>query len=163
MSNEYLVTKVNENLSDHFTFWEMIRSDKAARKGIDNYPPEEYVLRLRLLCDHILEPVREHYGIPFRPNSGYRSKRVNKLVGGSKNSKHITAEAVDFEVPGISNYELAQWCRRNLSEYDVIILECYTHGIENSGWVHASRLFSGNNRRLTFTYDGKKYTSGLWK
>lgn len=160
--SNYLVTSVNENLTDHFTLWEMFRSDVAARYGIDNRPPEEYVSKLRRICEKILEPARVHYGIPFRPNSGYRCEKLNKKVRGSKHSQHLVAEAVDFEIPSVSNYSLAVWLRQNLSHYDQIILECYTRGESNSGWVHVSlKMFNEQNRRQSLTYDGKKYVNGL--
>jgi hypothetical protein len=45
--------------------------------------------------------------------------------------------AADIEIPGVPNHELAQWISENLS-YTQLILEFYTLGVPDSGWVHVS-------------------------
>lgn len=150
-----------EKLSPHFTLGELIRSATADREGIDNTPPAEYIPKLRRLCVEILEPVRAQFGKPFAPNSGYRGVELNKAVGGSERSQHCKAEAVDIEVRGVSNYDLAVWIRDNL-KYDQVILENYRPGEPNSGWVHVSLKDEGEtNRELALTYSGGQYTQGL--
>ena len=146
-------------LSKHFSLYEMIRSETAARKDIDNTPPEDLVPRLRDICVQILEAVRLHYGVPIRPNSGYRSPELNKAVGGSAKSQHCKGEAVDIEIAGVSNYELAAWIKDNLI-FDQLILECYTPGIALSGWVHVSYK-AGANRNRVMTYSNRVYQPGL--
>lgn len=151
----------NENLSTHFTLGELTRSETAERHGIDNTPPEEYLPKLRRLCEKVLEPARAHFGRPFRPNSGYRSPELNQKIGGSERSQHCRAEAVDFEIPGLSNYDLAVWIRDNL-EFDQLILECYRPGEPNSGWVHVSLKEQGEeNRNAVLTYSNGTYSNGL--
>lgn len=153
--------KYTDNLSDHFTYYELIRSETAARLQIDNHPPPEYVPRLRRLATHILEPVRAHFDRPFRPNSGYRSRQLNRAIGSSDTSQHILAQAVDIEIPGVSNHELATWIRDHLI-YDKLILECYRQGTPNSGWVHISvQPYPTDNRRQTLTYADGRYLAGL--
>ncbi|SDH27861.1 D-Ala-D-Ala carboxypeptidase family metallohydrolase [Nitrosomonas sp. Nm132] len=157
-SNEHLSRK----LSPHFTLDELIHSDKAIELGIDNTPPVEVLSGLILLCEKILEPVRAHYGKPFRPNSGYRSPALNKAIpGSSKTSQHMLGQAVDFEVPGVSNYDLACWVKDNLI-FDQLILENYTSGIPSSGWVHVS-LKPDQNRMQCLTIKGKNKQQGLIK
>jgi len=142
-------------LSPHFTLRELIHSDKAIELGIDNTPPAEVIDRLKIVCCRILEPVRDHYGVESVPNSGYRSPKLNRAVGGSKTSRHVTGQAVDFEVPGVSNYDLAKWMAISLT-YDQLILEHYTPGDRHSGWVHCS-IVSGQNRMQCLTIgDGFK-------
>ncbi|WP_185964331.1 D-Ala-D-Ala carboxypeptidase family metallohydrolase [Aliikangiella marina] len=153
--------QLSEKLSPHFTLRELIRSDTAARKGIDNSPPPELVPKLKRLCVEVLEPIRTHYNVPFSPNSGYRSKALNDAIGGSARSQHCLAEAVDIEVIGISNYELANWIRRNLA-FDQLILECYQPGDPASGWVHVSIKDNDQAYRgKVLTYSDKKYHDGL--
>ncbi len=151
----------NDKLSDHFCLGELIFSETAARKHIDNTPPADIEANLIRLCEHILEPVRQHYGKPFRPNSCYRGPELNSAVGGSAKSQHCKGEAVDIEVPGVSNYDLAKWIEQNL-EFDQLILECYRSGEPTSGWVHVSLKPPGlTNRKQALTYSNRKYTSGL--
>ncbi len=150
-----------EKLSEHFTFGELIRSETAERKGIDNTPPDNLIPKLRHLSTAILEPVRLHFGNPFRPNSGYRSPDLNKEIGGASKSQHCKAEAVDIEIPGVSNYDLAVWIKDNL-EFDKVILECYRPGEPSSGWVHVSLKNEGEvNRGVALTYSNRSFSEGL--
>ena len=151
----------NEKLSDHFTLGELIRSETAERKGIDNTPPDEIIPKLKRFCTQILEPVRAHFGRPFRPNSGFRSEELNQAVGGSSKSQHCKGEAVDIEIPGVSNYDLAVWIKDNLT-FDQVILECYHPGEPSSGWVHVSLKPEGlDNRMVALTYANRTFTQGL--
>jgi zinc D-Ala-D-Ala carboxypeptidase len=50
------------NLSRNFTLQELIKSDTAIRKGIDNNPNADQVEKLKLLCERVLQPVRDHFG-----------------------------------------------------------------------------------------------------
>lgn len=125
------------NLSANFTLKELTRSDTADRLGIDNTPDDEQIESLRLLCENILQPVRDHFGKPVKINSGFRCSALNQATGGSATSDHCKGQACDFEIDGVSNPDLAQWIADNL-KYTQLILEFYTQGQPNSGWVHAS-------------------------
>jgi len=130
-------------LSEHFTLAEFTRSDVATRLGIDNTPDDTHLRNMKLLCEKVLEPVRVHFGKPVRINSGYRSMALNMAINPmtttiDRLSKHCLGQAADFEIDGVSNYEVAAWCRDNLPEYHQIILEFYVPGQPNSGWVHVS-------------------------
>lgn len=125
------------NLSANFTLKELTKSDTATRLGIDNTPNDEALENLKLLCEKVLQPVREHFGKSVTVNSGYRSPESNAAVGGSKTSDHCKGQAADIEIDGLPNPELAQWIMDNL-DYTQLILEFYTQGQPNSGWVHVS-------------------------
>lgn len=146
-------------LSEHFNLRELTRSQTAARLGIYNLPSADVVNRLRDLCVQVLEPVRLHFMTPIMPDSGYRSQALNEAIGGAKTSQHCKGEAVDFEVPYVSNYDLAAWIRDNLT-FDQLILECYIVGKPHSGWVHVSYK-AGANRNEVLTYTGGRYLPGL--
>ena len=124
------------NLSRNFTLSELIKSDTAIRKGINNNPNAEQIEKLKLLCENILQPVRDHFG-RVKVTSGFRSVELCTAIGSSANSQHAKAEAADFECPGVDNAELADWIHKNLP-YDQLILEFYTPGEPNSGWIHCS-------------------------
>ena len=125
------------NLSANFTLKELTKSDTATRLGLDNTPDEATIENLKLLCQEILQPIREHFGKSVTVNSGFRSPESNAAVGGSKTSDHCLGRAADIEIDGIPNPELAQWIMDNL-DYTQLILEFYTQGQPNSGWVHVS-------------------------
>jgi len=127
------------NLSANFTLKELTKSDTATRLGIDNTPDEATIENLKALCENVLQPVREHFGKSVTVNSGYRSPELNSspAVGGSKTSDHCKGMAADIEIAGIANADLAQWIMDNC-DYTQLILEFYTQGIPDSGWVHVS-------------------------
>ena len=125
-------------LSRNFSLQELIKSDTAIRKGIDNNPNADQIEKLKALCEHILQPVRDHFG-RVKVTSGYRSPELCSAIGSSVNSQHAKAEAADFECIGVDNAELADWINQNLP-YDQLICEFYTPGEPNSGWIHCSYI-----------------------
>jgi putative chitinase len=148
-------------LTEHFTLAEMIVSPTAKRLGIPNTPTAEHIENMRYCCEKILEPVRAKFG-PVTINSSYRAPLVNKAVGGSATSQHVNGQAIDFEVKGVDNKTVADWVADNL-EFDQVILEFYSAGDKNSGWVHASIKKAGGNRRQRLIASkskagGTKYT-----
>jgi zinc D-Ala-D-Ala carboxypeptidase len=117
----------------------------------------------KLLAEKVLQPLRDHYGVGIKVNSGYRSPDVNAAVGGSRTSDHCKGQAADIEIAGIPNATLAQYIKDSL-QYTQLILEFYTPGVPDSGWVHVS--YDSNNLKcqaLTATKkDGKTvYLNGL--
>ena len=125
------------NLTANFSLHEMTKSETALRLDIDNTPGEAETDALRLLCEKVLQPVRDHFGKGVKVNSGFRSSETNQATGGSKSSDHVKGQAADIEIPGVANADLAQWIMDNL-DYTQLILEFYTPGIPDSGWVHVS-------------------------
>ena len=138
------------NLSRNFSLQELIKSDTAIRKGIDNNPNADQVEKLKALCENILQPVRDHFG-RVKVTSGYRSPELCTAIGSSVNSQHAKAEAADFEVMGTDNAELADWIKDNLP-YDQLILEYYTPGEPNSGWIHCSYIPEGSRAQFMHAY-----------
>jgi hypothetical protein len=124
-------------LTANFSLHEMCKSETAIRMGYDNVPDEEATENLRLLCEKVLQPIRDHYGKGVKVNSGFRSIETNQATGGSSKSDHVRGQAADIEIPSVPNAELAQWIMYNL-DYTQLILEFYTQGIPDSGWVHVS-------------------------
>ena len=149
-------------LSTNFTLEEFTRSQTAIRQNIDNTPTEEHIENMQLLCEMVLQPVREHFG-PIAINSGYRGVVLNKTIGGSFKSQHCQGQAADIECPGTGNRHVADWISDNCT-FDQLILEFHTPGIPDSGWVHVS-FNRGSNRmqRLrAVKEDGKTvYKNGL--
>lgn len=136
-------------LSKNFTLTEFTKSQTAERMGIDNTPNEEHLSNAVALFENIVQPVRDHFGVTTI-NSGYRGPALNKAVGGSASSQHCNGEAVDIEVPGLANYDLAKWIETNLS-YDQLILEAAKKDDPAAGWVHVSFKKDGNNRGQSLT------------
>ena len=153
-------------LTTNFSLHELTKSETALRNDLDNTPGEAETENLRLLCEKVLQPVRDHFGKGVKVNSGFRSLVVNAAAGGvqgAKPSDHTRGMAADIEIPGVANADLAQWIMDNL-DYTQLILEFYTPGIPDSGWVHVS--YDPNNlkkQELTATKVAGKtqYLPGL--
>lgn len=124
-------------LTSNFSLVELTHSDTAVKKGLDNTPTEAVIANLKTLAEKVLQPVREHYGKSVKVNSGYRAPEVNASVGGSKTSDHCKGMAADIEIVGVANADLAQYIKDTL-QFTQVILEFYTQGIPDSGWVHVS-------------------------
>jgi uncharacterized protein YcbK (DUF882 family) len=152
------------NLSRNFTLQELTKSDIAIRKGINNNPNAEQVEKLKLLCENILQPVRDRFG-RVQVTSGFRSPELCIAIGSSIDSQHTKAEAADFECPGVDNAEVADWIHQNL-DWDQLIVEYYTPGEPNSGWIHCSHVQKNPRKMFLHAYklEGKtKYKPILGK
>ena len=125
------------NLTKNFTLSEMLKSETALRHDMDNTPTQDVISNLQALAVNVLQPVREHFAKGIKVNSGYRSPDVNAKVGGSRTSDHCQGMAADIEIPGVPNHELAEYIAKNY-KFTQVILEFYTQGIPDSGWVHVS-------------------------
>jgi hypothetical protein len=150
-------------LTKNFSLAEMVKSETALRHGMENNPGPDELNNLLNLCANVLQPIRDHYQKGVKVNSGYRSPDVNAKVGGSRTSDHTRGMAADIEIPGVANADLASYIRDNL-QFTQLILEFYTPGVPDSGWVHVS--YDGKDLKkqvLTATRkDGKTvYLPGL--
>ena len=150
-------------LTTNFSLAEMIRSDTALRLDLPNTPSQEQITNMQDLAFNVLQKVRDHFAKGVKVNSGFRHPDVNAKVGGSKTSDHCKGMAADIEIPGVANADLAQWIVDNC-DFRQVILEFYTPGIPDSGWVHVSYNPADNKKQaLTATKkDGKTvYLPGL--
>ena len=113
------------NLSPHFTLEEMLHSETAEKKKIENRINAVEVNNLMRLCTKVLEPLRDHFHQPIHINSGFRCQALNAAVGGAKNSYHTKGRAVDIPMhPGWLAY-----IRDHLSHVELI----------NEGtWIHVA-------------------------
>lgn len=94
----------------YFSIAEFLRSDAADKHQISNMPADEELLavlnNINALVNNVLDPLRAMIGHPIIITSGYRSQRVNELVGGSKTSQHLTGQAADFRVQGYTPQQM---------------------------------------------------------
>jgi len=129
------------NLSPHFTLEEMVISETASRKGINNTPSAAVIENMRVLCG-VLEEVRRLLGQPILITSGYRSAALNKAIGGSTTSAHQHGLAADFIAPPLTPLEVCLQIEASDIGFDQLIYE-YT-------WTHFG-LRKENMRRQTLT------------
>ena len=124
---------------------ELLFSETATRLGIDNTPTDQILINLQTLIYEVIEPIINQFG-DIKITSGYRSPELCKAIGSSTTSQHTLGQAVDCEVIGVPNKELADWVVNHL-EFDQCILEFWKPEETNSGWVHIS-YNKGNNRKM---------------
>jgi zinc D-Ala-D-Ala carboxypeptidase len=136
-------------ISKHLTLAELITSQTATRKRIDNTPSPQVIANLKLIAEKVFEPLREGLGKPIRISSGYRSPALNKAVGSrNKNSQHITGEALDLQgLGGLKNSEIFNYIKDNL-DYSQLIWEYGTD--KEPAWVHVSYKKSGNQKQILY-------------
>lgn len=94
----------------YFSIAEFLRSDAAEKYQVSNIPGDEELLKvltnINTLVNRILDPLRAMIGRPIIITSGYRSRQINELVGGSKTSQHLTGKAADFHVRGFTPQQM---------------------------------------------------------
>ena len=131
------------NLSEHFTLEEFTFT---IHRNIDNTPTESVLGNLKDTA-MALEWVRMLLQAPIRVNSAYRSLELNKAVGGSPKSQHMTGQAVDFTAKAFGTPAQIVYAIKNSAiKYDQLILEY-------DKWVHIS--FSDKNRKQVLIIDKK--------
>lgn len=111
-------------LSPHFTLAEFTISDYAIRHNLNNTPHSDVIENLKMLAAK-MEEVRLIVGHPLIITSGYRSRDVNRGIGGSPTSDHMEGLAADF-YPLRERHKLLSVARKiakALPEYDQLILE----------------------------------------
>lgn len=135
-------------LTRHFSLDELTRSEVALRKGLDNVPNSDQIINLKILCRTLLEPIRHLLNCPIHINSGFRSKAVNKAVGGAVKSAHLEGRAADFFPIGEYLLKSFETIRQSDLPYDQLIFE-------QGAWIHIS--FSHQPRRQAMKTNGNLY------
>ena len=146
-------------LSKNLWLSEVIKSNTATRRGIDNSPTDLHIANLKYLAEKIFQPIREHFGCPIFVSSGYRSKALNEAIGGSQRSFHSHGMALDLDMDNkaskISNTDIFNFIKDNL-EYTELIWE---FGDEDKpDWVHvaiAKGRENEKNAKVAYRDNGK--------
>ena len=127
-------------LTGHLTYYEACHSYTAKRFGLCNcdYFKGKYIDNAKRVGIEIFEPIRNHFGVPIKVNSLFRSQKLNMLIGGSSTSKHLQALAIDIDDTyskhlGITNADFFYWAKHNLL-FDQLIWEFGND--KNPSWVH---------------------------
>lgn len=102
-------------------FWlrEFLRSQVASRAEIDMTPSVDVIRGITRLCTQVLQPLREEVDLPFVIQSGYRSKLLNTMIGGSKNSSHLYGRAADFNAVHLPTVDLCRLIAAKIAMYPI--------------------------------------------
>jgi zinc D-Ala-D-Ala carboxypeptidase len=135
-------------ISEHLDLSELIRSESAKRKGIDNTPSDDVISNLKKLAENIFEPIRNNFRVPIIISSGYRCVKLNESIGGASSSQHCKGEAIDIDMDGtpngVTNAMIFNYIKEKL-EFDQLIWEFGDS--ENADWIHVSYSHTGNQRK----------------
>jgi hypothetical protein len=99
----------------HFKPEELIRSQTATRKGIDNTPSKEQWAILQEGAWDFLEVTRNALG-PIIVTSGYRCPALNRALGSSKRSDHqVLKDVCAFDIIPIASslFDTFVWIHNN--------------------------------------------------
>lgn len=128
------------NLSNNFTEKELTKTDT----GLPNVPSEKEKAFLLLLAIFILQPIRDKFG-KYTINSGYRSLRVNREIGGSSTSQHMEGQAADGYPENADIYEVYRWI---VEQSGIHFGQCIIY--PDKGFIHISlpRIYKENKQAL---------------
>ena len=161
-------------LTEHFTLAEMCKTSV----NLKNVPNEAQIENLKRVC-RWLELLRSRYNEryerasppnslserrggslrregsedePIVINSGFRSEAVNKAVGGSPTSNHLTGCAADIRVCGMEqalrySVILLDISDESREDFDELLIERNARG---AIWLHFAVRPTGNRRKLRF-------------
>lgn len=150
---------MSEQLTPNFTLAEFLASDTATRKGLQNIPDAKALIAIRTCAAPGMQRVRDCLGVPISITSGYRSPLVNRAVGSSSTSQHLSGNAVDFKAPAFGTpLEIARKLVANKLRIG------FDQLIQEGGWVHISWVPTGaRGQVLTAHFSGGavRYTPGL--
>lgn len=142
-------------LSNNLELAEVIRSESAKRNGITNMPTAEHIENLKELAEKVFQPIRDHFKVPIRVSSGYRSKELNaKIPNASKTSDHSFGRAIDIDMDGtsITNNQVFNFIKDNL-KFKQLIFEFPVNG--QASWIHVS--YDKNNLKNEILVAKKLY------
>tara|TARA_R100000655_G_scaffold29829_1_gene60316 strand:+ start:612 stop:1109 length:498 start_codon:yes stop_codon:yes gene_type:complete len=152
-------------LTKNFTLKELTRSNTALRLGLSNTPTKEGILKLRLLCTHLLQPLRNEVG-SIRITSGYRSPALSQAIGSSANSQHCRYEAIDCQLVHrgkMDNLKIYNALIDLDLDFDQCILEFGDSTEYNDpmspAWIHISWKISDNRKQTLIAYKNENNTT----
>ena len=138
----------------HFTFSELLHSDRAVRDRIPNIANHQQEGNLLDLVVNVLDPLRDGIGQPVYVSSGFRCVLLNNKVGGEKQSQHTLGQAADIYGKGDrATRLLGEYIYDNLV-YDQLIFED-VDAAGNPKWIHVSYRQGNNRCQCLVKYRGK--------
>lgn len=149
---------------------ELIASDTAKKYKISNSPDVIQESNLKDLIKELLNPFRKSWGDwceindlgdpRIRVSSGFRSKELNKKIGGSNTSAHSLGLAADLIPYNGRLKEFRRFTERFMKDQEFD--QCIFEEVDNNGvpkWIHLGlRNGSGKQRKQFMIYKNKSYT-----
>ena len=151
-------------ISKYISYQEAVKSQTAHRCGIENIPDAVQLENMKRVGQEVFDPVREFTRGILYVSSFFRSRDLNRKIGGSPTSDHCKGCAIDIDADvyaanGVSNSDLFYYIQKELL-FDQLIWEFGTD--MEPAWVHVSKRAKGNRKQVLRAYreNGKtKYSS----
>jgi len=137
-------------LSKNLSLSEVVKSATAIKRGISNQPTKQHLQNLIKLAENVFQPLRDYIDKPIRVSSGYRSKELNKLIGGASRSQHSKGEALDLDNDRETNILMFNYIKDNL-DFDQLINE------QDYSWIHVSYREGSNRKQVLNMVNGKYF------
>jgi len=136
-----------DNISKHISYKEATENSR----NIKNIPNDIQLKSMKDLAEAVFEPLREAFGVPLYITSFFRSSALNKAVGGSNTSQHMTGCAMDIDgdLSNVDNMKIGKWIKDNL-EFDQLIYEKYNKKTNKCNWIHVSYRKNKNRKQILY-------------
>lgn len=151
-----------ENLSEHISIKEAIKSPIAKLYGLYNTPNDFQLENMRLLAKNVFEPLRKGLGgNPIIITSFFRSMELNYYVGGAIYSQHLANKGAATDIDNDrtkkspTNREIFDYIRNYLT-FDQLISE-FPLRDGSPDWVHVSYNIKNNRKKVLKCIDGHYY------
>ena len=137
-------------LSKNFSLEELIASNTAKARKIDNTPSPQIRANLERLCKEVLQPIRDAYGHAITVTSGYRCPKLNAAVGGAKTSQHMQGQAVDIKCTATSKAKLFALIKDMIDKKKIKVGQLiWEYGTKKEpNWIHVSLPYTKVNNIL---------------
>lgn len=153
-----------DKISKYLTINDAIKSEMAIRRGLDNSMNADQLENAKYIASKVYDPIKDKF-----PNAGcysfFRSKALNDAVGGSPNSFHSFAGALDIDTLGnVDNKAIFKWVLEGNVPFSELIWE-YGSLIQPE-WVHVGLLPGYTSRLILHIYNdqtGKKHRDIITK
>lgn len=135
-------------MSRYFSIGELTHSVTAINKKIDNTPSDAVKSNLEALATEVLDVIREAYGKPLYVSSGYRSKALNKAVGGVITSQHLTGNAADLttRMGMAENKKLFELACKLAADGKIVTSQIIDE--KNGSWLHVGRYVGKKKNQI---------------
>lgn len=124
---------VDYRLSKNFTFGMLVVTEHRDCVEKNFEEGKKFLDNMKFLCNTVLEPVIDLVGVVPHINSCFRCPELNALVGGSKTSQHMIAEAGDTVYKGLTLVEVFNKIAESRIPFSQMIYEFKT-------WIHLGMI-----------------------
>lgn len=134
--------KLRRRLSPHFMLYCFTRNGIAYDHSVDNVPDGSAVKALEALCQHVLEPLSQHFGTVVIAR-GFMSRQTAYFSNVDYKSDYCRGEGADIVCGGNDRaHFMYQYIKKN-ADFDELF---FLPSADMPQWLHVSYRADGKNR-----------------